>query len=254
MWQYQKGLFPICAALLSLMCAVYVIFNAHLNRIMGETAASFSQFKHYFEEPHAIEPECEDLWTAIQHGHWRPWTPGEEELKEVNEFLNETRVEKFNLPSSLQRTDGRCGGHYRYPTRNSQAMCNRYGTTPCCYDNVCVNKTMSECICNDDSTSKCFDSRAVIHADFAEFVMDDQNCKLKDTSTREKVALKNTDIIFMGDSLIFQFYNMALLIAIRGGRIEDAYAETETDENTKRICRCQRKALMPRLVKEFKSV
>ncbi|KAH9507519.1 hypothetical protein Btru_051339 [Bulinus truncatus] len=64
-------------------------------------------------------------------------------------------------------------GNTVYEGRNwFRALCNPKGDTPCCYNNVCVNKSTFECHC-----PMCYDLRSKIHAELADWIPDDPKCK-----------------------------------------------------------------------------
>ena len=102
-----------------------------------------------------------------------------------------------------------------------RALCNPHGSTPCCYNNRCVDKSPDQCSCPD-----CYDIRRKLHADFATYVLDDPACSLTKYSTIGHVcrALKNIEITFIGDSLMDQLY-LATILLLKGG--EDALGITD---------------------------
>ena len=164
----RKSTRGVIIGLLSMTCVFYVI-NIWMDSILARSSAVYSKTKEVdmiipsynkSNEKTFLLPSsrCPDLWTAVQHGRWVPHqSVNETELAEVKNFLNETRRVKYEMPATLQREDGRCGGGITYDGSGAfraRAICNRYGETPCCYDNVCVNKTESECVCSGNDNRK----------------------------------------------------------------------------------------------------
>ncbi|KAH9507552.1 hypothetical protein Btru_051433 [Bulinus truncatus] len=84
-----------------------------------------------------------------------------------------------------------------------RAVCNPNGATPCCFNNMCVNKTVQECQCTE-----CYDFRPKVYAELADWIPDDPTCRFLQYKSKEQVCdvLKNVTVYFIGDSFLRQIY------------------------------------------------
>nr|KAI8748431.1 hypothetical protein BgiMline_017863 [Biomphalaria glabrata] len=131
-------------------------------------------------------------------GHWSIRNYSMKELEEVENGLKRLR-QFYKLPETLQRADGKCGSVTYEGLYWFRALCNPKGPTPCCYNNVCANKTVQECQC-----PQCYDFRTKLHAELADWIPDDPTCKMLQFAKEEDIcsALQNATIYLVGDSFM----------------------------------------------------
>ncbi|KAK7480088.1 hypothetical protein BaRGS_00028648 [Batillaria attramentaria] len=145
-------------------------------------------------------------------------------------FFHLVRREK-KMPEGLDRADKKCG-NVGLPGVSGwiRALCDADGDTPCCYDNVCVNKSTEQCKC-----SNCVDLRQVIHAEHATWRPDDPSCQMQQMSVKEMCQLLGgVRLYFIGDSLVRQLYT-AFLLALRGNEMTGALRD-DTPKNVTAAC------------------
>ncbi|KAK0065484.1 hypothetical protein Bpfe_004917 [Biomphalaria pfeifferi] len=135
-------------------------------------------------------------------GRWSYRNYTIQEVEEVETIVRRQRS-FHKIPEVLQRRDGRCGNVNYEGLEWFRALCNPKGSTPCCYNNICVNRTVNECQCEG-----CFDFRAKKYAELAEWIPDDHSCKIRKFQSKDEVCrvLGNTTIYFIGDSFMRQLY------------------------------------------------
>ncbi|CAL1548451.1 unnamed protein product [Lymnaea stagnalis] len=141
-------------------------------------------------------------------GQWLVGSYTPLEMEEVEAFIRRTR-DYHSLPATLQRDDNKCG-NVNFPDHQwHRAVCNPKGATPCCMDNVCVNKTVQECVCPE-----CYDMRQSVHAEFATWIPENSTCKLEQFKTEEDACrvLQNKTVYFIGDSFMRQLYTSLLAV------------------------------------------
>ena len=89
-----------------------------------------------------------------------------------------------------------------------RALCDSEGATPCCYNHVCVNKTMDQCTCPD-----CIDMRRPLHAEYSTWQPTDAACRPRDMRTDEMCQfLGQANLTFIGDSLVRHLYTAFVLL------------------------------------------
>ncbi|KAK6168103.1 hypothetical protein SNE40_021996 [Patella caerulea] len=137
--------------------------------------------------------------------------------KEMREFLEIARNE-HGLPTTLQRKDKKCGNVTLLPNLLwFRALCDQYGSIPCCYNNKCVAKEVEECRCKD-----CFDTRQVLHAEYADWLPSDKRCNIRKFNSRSACELlAGKTILMSGDSLMRHVYTSFLLL-LRNNTVDGA--------------------------------
>ena len=122
----------------------------------------------------------------------------------MNQLLKRTCVQPKN------RSDKRCG-NLTDGRRWFRALCDEEGDTPCCFNNVCVNKTASQCTC-----SACYDLRRTVVAEHATWRPADATCETVAWLSVEEMCrlLKEWRLVLIGDSLMRHVYR-ALLMEVR---------------------------------------
>ena len=182
--------------------------------------------------------------SAVRHGHWVRFQPSTEKLEELTSFPTHIRHTVYALPRSLQRPDAKCGNttisSTNMASRKFRALCDPAGPTPCCYDNQCVNTTVSQCAC-----AQCVDARTDdLHADFAHYVMSDTGHQLTPFTSHRAICdvMSNTTLLFYGDSLTSHVY-LALLTKTLGGNMTRLFSP-HTPEAEKQKCQGQRMYVM----------
>lgn len=170
--------------------------------------------------------QCPDVLRHTTQGTWRtrPLTP--EEDSEIMHFLRDSNT-RFRFPANYQRQDGRCGNVVYPSARQFRALCDPKGHTPCCFYNRCMNKNVSECVCEE-----CYDIRQDAHAEYSTWVPSHPACPYRVFSSQEACdLLTGRTLHFVGDSLVRHVYT-ALLLVIAGdmdyGAINDSVSEGET--------------------------
>ncbi|KAK6188517.1 hypothetical protein SNE40_004677 [Patella caerulea] len=179
---------------------------AHISAIMGIQKEPMS---------------CPDVLKYMPQGNWKTRLVTSEEEMEMNRFLQTARTQHL-LPPSLQRADGKCGNvtfdNLKRGFHNLlwfRALCDPYGTTPCCYENFCTNHTVSQCTCDD-----CYDMRQTINAEHASWVPDNRACRFPERNNTEMCHILNKmKIIFVGDSFIRHVY-LAFLLLLRNNTLD----------------------------------
>ncbi|KAK7494332.1 hypothetical protein BaRGS_00014435, partial [Batillaria attramentaria] len=129
------------------------------------------------------------------------------------------------VPPGFQRPDGRCGNVTlkdivpgMHPALWYRALCDPDGRTPCCYDNVCVNKPKEKCTCRN-----CYDQRRMIHAEYATWHAENPECQPLDLSVQQMCkVLDNSTLYFIGDSFVRHVY-LSFLLAARSNDPTGAY-------------------------------
>ncbi|XP_050402111.1 uncharacterized protein LOC126818633 [Patella vulgata] len=164
---------------------------------------------------------CPDILKYMPRGHWKTRLVTSEEHIEMKTFLQRARTQHL-LPPSLQRTDGKCGNvtfdNLKKGFHNLlwfRALCDPYGATPCCHQNVCTNHNVSQCACDD-----CYDMRQTINAEHASWVPDNRACSIPERNNTEMCDILNKmKIIFIGDSFIRHVY-LAFLLLLRNNTLD----------------------------------
>ncbi|XP_070196564.1 uncharacterized protein [Littorina saxatilis] len=155
-------------------------------------------------------------------GRWQQQEMSSSDKYEMDLFHMKVRLE-LGLPKGLQRPDLKCGnvtfGSYSPPMHPLQwfrGLCDEAGTTPCCYDNQCQNRTLEECACPD-----CYDMRSAIQAEFGTWSGeekdedgDGRNCDVRRLSVDQICeVLEGATLYFIGDSFVRHVYTALLLYA-----------------------------------------
>ena len=125
--------------------------------------------------------------------------------------VHQVREEEHGTPKGVQRPDKRCG-NLAVGTKGRlfwfRALCDSEGATPCCYNYVCVNRTMDQCTCPD-----CIDMRRPLHAEYSTWQPTDAACRPRDMRTDEMCQfLGQANLTFIGDSLVRHLYTAFLLM------------------------------------------
>ncbi|XP_071096931.1 uncharacterized protein [Haliotis cracherodii] len=161
-----------------------------------------------------VSMKCPNVLEQASIGRWVKHSFNATQLQELERFYHTVLKDRAPLPSTLQRSDGKCGNttYDSSPaTAHWRAVCSPIGKTPCCYNNQCVARSVEGCRCEH-----CFDLRSEIHAEMAEWVPSDVRCRLKQHTPAELCdLLEGSSLYFVGDSLIRHTY-IAFLMAIRG--------------------------------------
>ncbi|PVD36284.1 hypothetical protein C0Q70_03262 [Pomacea canaliculata] len=191
-------------------------------------------------EPEVIEPlqvYCKDVLKLMVYGQWetRNLSAAESnEMKLFNDQLsyrssstlswrnglgddtkNNSKQEELlvvrkekTIPTNLQRPDKLCG-NVTFPKIPFRALCDPNGDTPCCYNNVCANKTQHQCTCTN-----CYDIRRIIDAEYATWRPSDPTCQLRHLSQNEICELLDgATLYFIGDSFVRHVFTAFLLAA-----------------------------------------
>ncbi|XP_055895758.1 uncharacterized protein LOC106074455 isoform X2 [Biomphalaria glabrata] len=189
-----------CVTCLFSACLLLLINNFLGKRWMALVYFSEDQDRARLTYGHFTS--CPDVLNRMVVGHWSNRNYTAQELEEVESGV--LRLRQFHkIPDSLQRNDSRCGNIGLEGLFVFRALCNPKGPTPCCYNNVCANKTVQECQC-----PQCYDFRTKLHAELADWIPDDPTCKILKFQTKKEVCdvLHNTTLYFVGDSFIRQLY------------------------------------------------
>nr|KAI8748434.1 hypothetical protein BgiMline_017866 [Biomphalaria glabrata] len=189
-----------CVACLFSACLLLLINNFFGKR--WKTFVYFSEDQDRARLTYGHFTSCPDVLNRMVVGHWSNRNYTAQELEEVESGV--LRLRQFHkIPDSLQRNDTRCGNIGLEGLFVFRALCNPKGPTPCCYNNVCANKTVQECQC-----PQCYDLRKKLHAELADWIPDDPTCKILKFQTKKEVCdvLHNTTLYFVGDSFIRQLY------------------------------------------------
>ncbi|XP_025081887.1 uncharacterized protein LOC112556761 isoform X1 [Pomacea canaliculata] len=161
-------------------------------------------------EPEVIEPlqvYCKDVLKLMVYGQWETRNLSAAESNEMKLFNDKVRKEK-KIPTNLQRPDKLCG-NVTFPNVVYRALCDPNGDTPCCYNNVCTNKTQHQCTC-----ANCYDTRRPIDAEYATWRPSDPTCQLRHLSHNEICELLDgATLYFIGDSFVRHVFTAFLLAA-----------------------------------------
>ncbi|KAK7497220.1 hypothetical protein BaRGS_00011514 [Batillaria attramentaria] len=165
----------------------------------------------------AEEHHCDNVIERMVRGRWQPRNASSQEIFDVETFHRKFR-EGVKMPRGLQREDKQCRT-VTFPGATSwwRALCDKDGDTPCCYNNVCVNRSKENCTC-----SNCLDLRQVIHAELSTWVPVEAACRMRSLAVEEICrTLDTATIYFIGDSLARHTYT-AFLLAVRGNELTGA--------------------------------
>ncbi|PVD36281.1 hypothetical protein C0Q70_03259 [Pomacea canaliculata] len=162
--------------------------------------------------------DVQDVLNCMAYGHWETRNLSPAEHSEITLFYDQIRKEK-TIPTNLQRPDKLCG-NVTFPNVVYRALCDPNGDTPCCYNNVCTNKTQHQCTCTD-----CRDTRQPIHAEYATWRPSDPTCQLRHLSHNEICELLDgATLYFIGDSFVRHVFT-AFLLAARNNETHGAMAK-----------------------------
>ncbi|ESP05618.1 hypothetical protein LOTGIDRAFT_152474 [Lottia gigantea] len=207
--------------------------------------ASGNQNEHVTNSDQSNEnnKECPNVLKYMTYGHWKPRIVSREEVQKMDAFLLRARSQHF-LPANLQRRDGKCGNVSFEDIRLKwfRPLCHPKGPTPCCYNNVCANKSIEDCVCKD-----CYDMRTSINAEHADWIPNHKYCQVPSRTAHELCDfVKGSKIFFMGDSFIRHIYLAFILLlkdnlfdgAIRPGTYKGLHDScTGLDMFTEKQCR-----------------
>ncbi|XP_071104505.1 uncharacterized protein [Haliotis cracherodii] len=157
--------------------------------------------------------KCPDVGECMMRGRWRTRPITSLEKQKVDDYIFCYRRE-HGVAETLQRSDGKCfslssdGGNGRF-----RALCDPDGPTPCCCDNICVNKTFKDCKCPG-----CQDLRNLIHAEYSTWQPEDPRCMVKNFTAKEACdLLQGATVAFVGDSLMRHLYTVLLTVLTNNG-------------------------------------
>ncbi|XP_067660198.1 uncharacterized protein [Haliotis asinina] len=164
--------------------------------------------------------KCPNFLEQVSIGQWVKRPHNATQVLELERFYHSVLQDRAPIPSTLERSDGKCG-NYTYDETPAathwRAVCSPIGQTPCCYNNHCVARNVEKCRCE-----YCFDLRNRIHAEMAEWTPRDDRCRLKEHTPEELCdLLDGSSLYFVGDSLIRHAFT-AFLMAIRGDHKDGA--------------------------------
>ncbi|XP_067678207.1 uncharacterized protein [Haliotis asinina] len=172
------------------------------------------------------------ILSQLLNGHWktRPLTKTEDE--DILNFLSNVSV-RLKFPSNYQRSDGLCGNVTHTGSKTAEwirALCDPKGTTPCCFNNKCVLKSVEECVCPD-----CYDTRNQKHAEYSTWIPSDPEYGYKEHSPQAACTiLKGSTILFVGDSLVRHVYTAMLLVVT--GNMKDGAMNDNVPQNVRNAC------------------
>ncbi|KAK7497207.1 hypothetical protein BaRGS_00011501 [Batillaria attramentaria] len=178
--------------------------NQHSNSV-GLSPLSFVLTSEQFPKEQEYHTHCDDVLQKMTKGHWLPRNVTSQEILDLEVFHK-------------KREDKQCRT-VTFPGATSwwRALCDKDGDTPCCYDNVCVNRSRESCTC-----SNCLDLRQVIQAELSTWVPVEPACRVRSLSVEEICRILDTaTIYFIGDSLTRHTYT-AFLLAVRGNELTGA--------------------------------
>ncbi|CAH1786548.1 unnamed protein product [Owenia fusiformis] len=183
---------------------------------------------------------CSNVLEALTKGSWKL----KNDLSEKDVVELDIRKALKSKHISLQRDDDQCGNTHLYTetyfqtlfnTRpvNFRALCDPDGPKPCCYDNICMDKSTLECQCD-----RCYDLRQEIHAELADWVPDNNQCQVQEFNPQEAcdvITKRFNHIVVMGDSLM-RHVMAGLLILLRQGPGADSLLHPNTPKEIKQVC------------------
>ncbi|XP_046565001.1 uncharacterized protein LOC124273741 [Haliotis rubra] len=184
--------------------------------------------------PKPITPYAQrsSILSHLLNGNWKTRPLTEKEDKDILNFLSNVNV-RYNFPSNYQRSDGLCGNVTHTGSKTAEwirALCDPKGTTPCCFNNKCVLKSVEECVCAD-----CYDMRNQKHAEYSTWIPSDPSHGYKQHSPQEACSILNgSTILFVGDSLVRHVYTAMLLIVT--GNMKDGAMNANTPKNVRNEC------------------
>ncbi|XP_046563324.1 uncharacterized protein LOC124272214 [Haliotis rubra] len=184
--------------------------------------------------PKPITPYAQrsSILSHLLNGNWETRPLTEKEDKDILNFLSNVNV-RYNFPSNYQRSDGLCGNVTHTGSKTAEwirALCDPKGTTPCCFNNKCVLKSVEECVCPD-----CYDMRNQKHAEYSTWIPSDPSHGYKQHSPQEACRiLDGSTILFVGDSLVRHVYTAMLLIVT--GNMKDGAMNANTPKNVRNEC------------------
>ncbi|KAK6168169.1 hypothetical protein SNE40_022047 [Patella caerulea] len=217
--------------------SLHIVFGFSSNYVAILPTAGFLTTK-------STRTNCRSVLDLILSGTWKSRTMTSNQKAEMRKFLEIARNE-HGLPTTLQRKDKKCGNvNFLKTGRHFRALCDQYGSTPCCYNNTCVAKDIEECRCKD-----CFDTRQVLHAEYADWLPSDARCNIRKYNDRTACELLSGKTIFIsGDSLLRHIYT-AFLLLLRNNIVDGAMKKnvSKAIQNkctgmfmfTEKICRLQ---------------
>ncbi|KAK0056230.1 hypothetical protein Bpfe_014317 [Biomphalaria pfeifferi] len=207
----------LVGVLLSLI-ALSVLFNNNFSRTVSFSflfSGNLTETKNVQDRTEGgvanlLEGEfksCPNVMNRMVIGHWvKHKDYSKEEKALINDALRKTLMHNA-MPPSLQNKDKRCGNVILATNPYFRALCEPEGETPCCFNYMCVNKTIEQC-----QGPWSLDVRQLVQAEFATWVPDDPKCTVVDMMSVEKACqvLQNVTIYFIGESLTRQLYISAL--------------------------------------------
>ncbi|KAK6175147.1 hypothetical protein SNE40_013669 [Patella caerulea] len=178
--------------------------------------------------------KCSSVLNYTMYGQWNSKTINTQQKIEIGNFLTSARLE-HGLPPSLERQDTLCG-NVTFPTdvipnlKWFRALCDPEGEHPCCVNNQCSSRTVTECQCET-----CFDMRQPLHAEYSEWLPREEGCRIKYFNQKEACDLLNGVSLFLvGDSLIRHLYT-ALVMLLRNN-LKDGAISDNAPTDAKRRC------------------
>ncbi|CAG5114602.1 unnamed protein product [Candidula unifasciata] len=161
-----------------------------------------------------MRPSCINVLDNMVLGSWEKDKLKEAEMAAVVNFHKKIRA-YHGINVSLQHKDNICGNVMHGATNRGitqfRALCDPNGSTPCCFENKCVFKTVEQCRCKN-----CFDLRQKLHAELSTWIPAEPTCKITMFAGEEDSCkvMKDMTIYFIGDSFIRQLY-IAVLSLMR---------------------------------------
>ncbi|XP_050409892.1 uncharacterized protein LOC130010307 [Patella vulgata] len=235
--------------------ALWVVFFTCLTLSFWKTSSLYTLFDYSsnnvtmlptvgFLAANSTRINCRGVLDIIVSGTWKSRPMTSNQKAEMRKFLEIAR-NGHALPPTLQRKDKKCGNvNFLKTGRHFRALCDQYGSTPCCYNNTCVAKEVEECRCKN-----CFDTRQSLHAEYADWLPSDKGCHLRKYNNRTACQLlAGRTILFSGDSLMRHMYT-SLLLLLRNNTFDGAMKKNVTKDIhdkctgmfmfTEKICRLQ---------------
>ncbi|XP_076441395.1 uncharacterized protein LOC143280579 [Babylonia areolata] len=209
----------ILTYVLSAATLLYLAFNVpafSMSRLLPVTS-SLSRFA-----------ECHDVLRNMLRGRWHQDVMTLEEVEKMRALYRETQ----GLMRYGQHTGDRCGMQVGrgYPDRYFRTMCDPDGDAPCCYDHVCRNMSLQQCTC-----PTCLHMRSPIYAEYATWRTLDPSCQPWNWSVSGLCQLlKNSTLVFIGDSLMRHLYT-AFLLKARDNPVTGAL-QSNVSNDTRSAC------------------
>ncbi|ESO88167.1 hypothetical protein LOTGIDRAFT_234721 [Lottia gigantea] len=179
--------------------------------------------------------KCPSVLEGMTLGRWHTPKLTDVQFHEAWQIIKKAS-NRLPIYHNLQRPDLKCSNETFRPIANYiRALCDPEGETPCCFNNMCVGKTVRECRCTG-----CLDLRRdVIHPKYAKWVPHDRRCDFKPFTKKESCTLlENWTVHFVGDSLVEQLAT-AVFVTL-SGNLKDGALEADIKPDALKRCQFDR--------------